>query len=96
MFQLLTPTHLEMVVNIVEQVEADPADDLLSEDGLVEDPGEDVGDDGAGVLHGVAHRYQLVHLLLGADLGAVAPPDPHSAYEADVQLHHHHHYYNAI
>ena len=96
MFQLLTPTHLEMVVNIVEQVEADPADDLLSEDGLIEDPGEDVGDDGAGVLHGVAHRYQLVHLLLGADLGAVAPPDPHSAYEADVQLHHHHPYYNAI
>ena len=96
MFQLLTPTHLEMVVNIVEQVEADPANDLLPEDGLVEDPGEDVGDDGAGVLHGVAHRYQLVHLLLGADLGADAPPDPHSAYEADVQLHHHHHYYNAI
>jgi hypothetical protein len=78
-----------MVVNIIQEVEADATDDLLPEDGLIEDPGEDVRDDGARVLHGVAHGHQLVHLLLGSDLGAVAPAYPHPADEAYLGLRHH-------
>ena len=51
-----------MVVDVVEQVETDPADGLLSHDRLVQDPAEDVRDDGGRVLHRLADRYQLLHL----------------------------------
>ena len=51
-----------MVVDVVEQVETDPADGLLSHDRLVQDPAEDVRDDCGRVLHRLADRYQLLHL----------------------------------
>ena len=44
----------QMIVNVIEQVEANPAYSLLLHDGLVEDSAEDVGDDGGGVFHPLA------------------------------------------
>ena len=63
-----------MIINIIEEIEAKSTDALLSHDCFIEDPGEDVADDGAGVVHRPLDRHQLVHLLL-AHLGPVPPAD---------------------
>ena len=55
---------LQVIVDIVEEVEAESAHALLPHHGLVQDPGEDVADDGGGVVHRPLHRHQLVHLAL--------------------------------
>ena len=75
-----------MVVDVIEEVEAESAHTLLAHDRLVEDPGEDVAYDGAGVVHRPLHGHQLVHLLL-ADLGPVPPADGGPTDEASLSLH---------
>ena len=55
-------SFFEVVVYVVEQVEADPADGLLPHDRLVQNATEDVRDDGGGMLDRLAHRDQLLHL----------------------------------
>ena len=57
-------SFLQVIVDIVEEVEAESAHTLLPHHGLVQDPGEDVADDGGGVVHRPLHRHQLVHLAL--------------------------------
>ena len=75
-----------MIVDIIEEIIAESAHVLLSHDGLVEDPRENVADDGAGVVHRPLHTHQLVHLLL-ADLGPVPTTDGCPTYEASLSLH---------
>ena len=75
-----------MIINIIEEIEAKSTDTLLSHDCFIEDPGEDVADDGAGVVHRPLDRHQLVHLLL-AHLGPVPPADGRPADEAHLPLH---------
>ena len=43
----VTNVHLEMIVDVIEKVEAESANILLTHHRLVQDPGEDVTDDGA-------------------------------------------------
>ena len=75
-----------MVVDVIEEVEAESAHTLLAHDRLVEDPGENVADDGAGVVHRPLDTHQFVHLLL-ADLGPVPPADCGPTDEASLPLH---------
>ena len=75
-----------MIVDIIEEIIAESADVLLSHDGLVEDPRQDVADDGAGVVHRPLDAHQFVHLLL-ADLGPVPPADGGPTDEASLSLH---------
>ena len=75
-----------MIVDIIEEIIAESAHVLLSHDGLVEDPWENVADDGAGVVHRPLDTHQFVHLLL-ADLGPVPPADSGPTYEASLPLH---------
>ena len=75
-----------MIVDIIEEIIAESADVLLSHDGLVEDPRQDVADDGAGVIHRPLNTHQFVHLLL-ADLRPVPPADGGPTYEARLSLH---------
>jgi len=51
-----------MVVDIVEEVEADPAYGLLPHDGLVQDSTQNVRNDGRRVLNSLTHGDQLFHL----------------------------------
>ena len=44
---LTNSVYLEMIVDVIEKVEAESADILLAHHRLVQDPGEDVTDDGA-------------------------------------------------
>ena len=55
---------LQVIVDIVEEVEAESAHALLPHHGLVQDPGQDVANDGGRVVHCPLHRHQLVHLAL--------------------------------
>ena len=75
-----------MIINIIEEIEAKSTDALLSHDCFIEDPGEDVTDDGGGVVHGPLDGHQLVHLLL-TNLGPVPPADGRPADEAHLPLH---------
>ena len=75
-----------MIVDIIEEIIAESAHVLLSHDGLVEDPRENVADDGAGVVHRPLNTNQLVHLLL-AHLGPVPPADGGPTDEASLSLH---------
>ena len=46
-----------MVVDVIEQIEADAADGLLPHHGLVENPRQNVRYDRARVFHSLAHRH---------------------------------------
>ena len=75
-----------MVVYVIEKVVAEPTNILLSHNGLVEDPRENVAYDGAGVINRPLDANELVHLLL-ADLRPVPPTDGGPADEASLSLH---------
>ena len=53
----LSDSHLQVVVDVVEQIEADAADGLLPHDSLVQNPRQYVRYDRAGVFHSLTHRH---------------------------------------
>ena len=53
-----------MIVDVVEEVEADAADGLLAHDSLVENPRQYIRYDSARVLHSLAHRHLKVNTTL--------------------------------
>ena len=97
----MTNVHLEMIVDVIEKIEAESANVLLTHHGLVQDPGEDVTDDGAErkiysikkrqknrLIPGVIHRPLDRHELVHLALVHLRPAGPiRSQYSGHVIRH---------
>ncbi len=51
-----------MVVDVIEKIETDSANCLLSHHRLVQDPAQDVGDDGGRMFYSLTDWDKLLHL----------------------------------